>query len=468
MNLYNIATSVKILSLFVVLSACQAPYLNKVKKPALSLFKNERQSGKAVFAVDHNAEEIDEKKLVDILDGSLANGNLGSDFSGVIKSALEKDPLIISAKQNVEAKQSSINVVEAQKDFQFSSTIYGGIEDITDNTKGVALALNASRLIFDGGLLNAQIASKRYSATAANLAFESTLNERAFRLGSIWVELEKYEKLQNKIGDRLAVLDPLIVQLETVAKAGIGDVSKVTAAQRTVSAIRVTETNVAEGLARARLDFLNAFGDLPINVSYDYDFISGLIPKSITDDLIQRSPTILSQYAEYQASVANLATIKAKDNFNVGLEARAMRPFAGSGYDSDESVGFVASKKLFNGEMLASEIKEAEAIVKASIEKIKATYREGSRAARTAQQNIESMNKAIAVSKQNAELTADEIIYLKQQLIIGESTLDSVLSAEARLYEAESKEIEFLAEKQKSELAIISALGLLASSVGYK
>ena len=64
--------------------------------------------------------------------------------------------------------------------------------------------------------------------------------------------------LQKQIDARLAILDPLIEQLEKVAEAGIGDMSKVTAAQRTVSGIRVTQTNISEGLAKARLDFLNA------------------------------------------------------------------------------------------------------------------------------------------------------------------------------------------------------------------
>ena len=63
-------------------------------------------------------------------------------------------------------------------------------------------------------------------------------------------------------------------------------------------------------------------------------------------------------------------------------------------------------------------------------------------------------------------ITSDEIIYLKQQLVIGGSTLDSVLSAEARLYEAESKEINFLAEKRKAQLAIVSNLGLLSPALG--
>ena len=117
--------------------------------------------------------------------------------------------------------------------------------------------------------------------------------------------------------------------------------------------------------------------------------------------------------------------------------------------------------------MLESDIKEAEALAAAKLSQIKASYRLGSQSIQGALQNIESMEKAILVAKENAELTADEITYLRQQLIIGGSTLDSVLSAEARLYDAESKEINFLTEKYKSQVVILGSLGLLSDALGF-
>ena len=129
-----------------------------------------------------------------------------------------------------------------------------------------------------------------------------------------------------------------------------------------------------------------------------------------------------------------------------------MRPFAGSGYDSDESVGLVGRKTLFNGGLLESQIKEAEALVETRAAKIQATYRKGQKSVQAAKQNIDSMDKAILIARENARLTSAEIVYLRQQLIIGGSTLDEVLSAEARLYEAEAREIKLLTEKYKSHL----------------
>ena len=162
--------------------------------------------------------------------------------------------------------------------------------------------------------------------------------------------------------------------------------------------------------------------------------------------------------------MANLKAIEAKDDFNIGFRARALKPFAGNGYDSDESIGLVARKTLFNGGMLESEIVVAKAIAESARSEVEAAYRQGVSIVRSAQQSIESMDKAITLAKENAKVTSEEIAYLRQQLIIGGSTLDSVLSAEARLYDAESKEITFRANKRRAELLIAATLGLLSSA----
>ena len=114
--------------------------------------------------------------------------------------------------------------------------------------------------------------------------------------------------------------------------------------------------------------------------------------------------------------------------------------------------------------MLESEIVAAKAIAESSRSEVEAAYRQGVSIVRSAQQSIESMDKAITLAKENAKVTSEEIAYLRQQLIIGGSTLDSVLSAEARLYDAESKEITFRANKRRAELLIAATLGLLSSA----
>ncbi len=458
----------------VTITACNAPDFGTIKPdfskinilPASVLNISKRSVAQKTEDIAVLSSE-NPLPLKDILEASLATKNSGTDFLASVKYALDTDPVIVSKRREIEAELASVGAAEAQKNFQIGTTLYGGIEDVTDNTKGLALAIDASRLVYDGGKLDSQIASSLFEVEASKMNLAAAIDSRAAELFIKWLELERYKSLEAQIDKRLSVLEPLIDQLEKVAEAGIGDVSKVTAAQRTVSAIKVEKTGVTEGLAQAQLEFSNAFGSLNNGIAFDYDFLTSLVPPEIDDNLVQNAPVLKAQYASYQSSLAQLKALRAKEGFDVGFEARAMRPFAGSSYDSDESIGFVGRKTLFNGGMLESEIKEAEALAEARLAQIKASYRSGARSVQAAIQNIESMEKAILISRENAKLTSDEIVHLRQQLIIGGSTLDSVLSAEARLYKAESKEINFVTEKYKSEVLILSSLGLFSSVIGF-
>jgi len=292
------------------------------------------------------------------------------------------------------------------------------------------------------------------------------MNERALVLARYWAELERYDALNALIESRLLILDPMIEQLERVAEAGVGDISRVTAAERTVSTIRVTQTNIAERREQARVAFLNSFGALPQYGAFDYKLISALVPKSVESELVIQAPGIQAAYATYLSAEAKLADAKKRDGISLNFRARAQRPFGGSEYGSDETVGLVLSKPIYRGNMLASEIKGAEAVVENSVARLQALYREGERTVRAAYQTIESMDKAMDLARESARVTKAETMALRKQLVIGGSTLDSVLSAEARLYDAEAKEINFLAERRSAELVILSALGLLTDAVG--
>jgi outer membrane protein TolC len=120
-------------------------------------------------------------------------------------------------------------------------------------------------------------------------------------------------------------------------------------------------------------------------------------------------------------------------------------------------------KTLYSGNKLSSEIAQAEAKLESQAEIVKASFRIGKKAVETSQQTISSMGKAIDLAVENAKNSLDEIDYLRKQLIIGQSTLDSVLSAEARLYDAQSKEINFVTERKMAELTLLNTFSLLTN-----
>ena len=99
--------------------------------------------------------------------GRLKNQFIDRGFSQTVATAVLKDPSVVSLSQRLTAQLAGYDVSKSQKDFQVSGAIYSGIEDISDNTSGVALVLSANRVVFDGGVIDARIMSQRYAVEAA-------------------------------------------------------------------------------------------------------------------------------------------------------------------------------------------------------------------------------------------------------------------------------------------------------------
>jgi len=404
--------------------------------------------------------------LVDVIGTAGARVNVDAGFKSALGAAVKNDPRVVAAASELEARRASARLTASGRDFNFDATVLGGVEDVTDETAGVAAILKANRVVFDGGQLDAKIEADGFAVKAAEAALDAARNERGARLTQAWIELERYRALQVLIDSRLSILEPLLLQLEKVAASGVGDMSMVASAQRTVSLIRVTQTDVAEKLAQAEVAFRNGFGALPSKASYNADLISKAVPTGRVSKLAETAPALLAEYYGYRSAEASVAAVKALDNFNVAFEAKVQRPFADSTYDSDESVGLVLTKKFYRGDQLKARVENAEAAAASQADRVRSTYRDGEQAVNSARQMISSMDKAVQLALRNAQITRDEIDYLRKQLIIGGSTLESVLSAEAQLYDAESKEIGFIAERRKAEVTILGVTGKLAPALG--
>jgi adhesin transport system outer membrane protein len=446
------------------LAGCQGVELPDVK--ALNPLQALEAKAGEVDTSSAPAEAATLPSLVDMIGTAGAKVNVDAGFKAALSAAVKNDPRVIAAASELEARRASARLTASGKEFNFDATVLGGVEDVTDETAGVAAILKANRVMFDGGQLDAKIEADGFAVRAAEAALDAARNERGVRLTQAWIELERYRALQDLIDSRLSILEPLLLQLEKVAESGVGDMSMVASAQRTVSLIRVTQTDVAEKLAQAEVAFRNGFGTLPSKASYNADLISKAVPSGKIKKLAETAPALLAEYYGYRSAEANVAAVKALDKFNVAFEAKLQRPFADSTYDSDESVGLVLTKKFHRGDQLRARVENAEAAAASQADRVRSTFRDGEQAVNSARQMISSMDKAIQLALENAQITRDEIDYLRKQLIIGGSTLESVLSAEAQLYDAEAKEIGFIAERRKAEVTILGVTGKLAPALG--
>ena len=388
-------------------------------------------------------------------------------FIKAILQAIDQSPDVLAAENEVAASRAKLSITEAGRDTQIKATALGGVEDLSDKTVGVAAILTANRMLYDGGILEAKIDSERFYSRSAEQAYLAARGEHAFALSRAWIELEKYQSLKDLIDSRLSVLDPLLVQLEKIAVAGVGDVGQVAQAQRIVSTILVAETEVSQNYEQAKITFSNVFGSLPVKAAYPAALISKQVPTGTDKQIAEKSPGLVSTYWAYRAAEAAVVATKAQDNFSIGFELKVQQPLGGSGAGSDESFGLALSKNFYQGDQLQSQVRRAEATAHVSAAQVTASYRKVKLTILTAREMIKSMDEAILLAKTNAQSSREEIEYLRKQLIIGGSTLESVLSAEARLYRAESKEIGFIAERRKAENTILAISGSYSGPMAF-
>ena len=123
-------------------------------------------------------------------------------------------------------------------------------------------------------------------------------------------------------------------------------------------------------------------------------------------------------------------------------------------------MGLVISKTLYDGNKLNAEREQAVAQVEAQLAILRATFKEGKRSVEGAQQTILSLDKAIILAEKNAVNAREEIEYQRKQLVIGQSTLDSILMLKQGC-EAEAKEINLMAER-RVRIINFGSLGELA------
>ena len=184
---------------FFGLTACQSPNISKINilPEKFKFFEEKNKESQIEYQSTENSKEPQE--LNDLLKHSLTKVELNKGFSTAISSAVISDPTIISSRERLSQLQSGVSISMAEKDFQFSGTVYGGAEDVSDEVVGLALVLNANRLIYDGGKLDARITSEILTAESAEHAYLAQIDQRAAELAKIWVDLERFETLNGEI-----------------------------------------------------------------------------------------------------------------------------------------------------------------------------------------------------------------------------------------------------------------------------
>ena len=88
-------------------------------------------------------------ELAALIDGSLTKVNVDLGFAETMFEAIDQDPNVRAAKNELSVAKANLRLTEASGDTKVEATALGGVEDITDETVGVAAILTANRMLYD-------------------------------------------------------------------------------------------------------------------------------------------------------------------------------------------------------------------------------------------------------------------------------------------------------------------------------
>lgn len=387
-------------------------------------------------------------------------------FPKAVAMAVLADPETRAARQTIYAGGAGVSEVQAALKPQVSGRLYAGVQDATTGDTGAAATLTLSQMLYDGGETKALVSAAELRHQAAFQSYRAALNASALSATTAWIDLNRYAQLQNQIVRRLDVLNPLIAQLEQVFSAGVADATAIASAKRQINAIRVTEADIAQQYMGARDRFARIFGASPASTTYDASLIRSRAPRSISEDAVLRAPETLAAYLELQAAKSDLVALKARGGFDVGVEAQVVEPADGNAADRDASIGLVFRKTFYDGNRLKSQIAGAEMNVARQTDLITASYDRAIEQGRRNLQAVKTLRRSAELAREDAEIAGQEVELLRQQLSIGQSALEQVLAAEARLFSAQAQQINFNADSDLAQVALLANLGQLADVIG--
>ena len=148
--------------IFSTLAGCKVADFAGLKAIALS---PPVQSSKKVFSKkEHN---LTNPSVIDsILDSRSLPVKLDSGVPEAVSAAVKSDFKVLAAREQAQSQISLVKMTESGKALQLSGSLYGGIEDVTDETAGLAIVLSGNRVLYDGGFLDSTISAQSYKAAA--------------------------------------------------------------------------------------------------------------------------------------------------------------------------------------------------------------------------------------------------------------------------------------------------------------
>lgn len=402
------------------------------------------------------AERSDLKKVD--LAPSLPVRTLSADtrtWNDVVTNSAE----ILAAEISVIDAKQEIEIIQSTKGLQLNSNLQAGSMSILDSKNGLLGTLNADQLLSDFGQTNAKLLQAEANVELAKLNYLNVVENQLLTAALAFSAWEVGLELMDLTYSKQVLAEPIIENLRKLSFAGQIDSIQLATAEQSFAQLEITKLRAMEAVKKAEITLAKFFNASPaeLNVEFsDFDeFTNGLEQFNLMKSLQYR----IAQQRRVLADI-NLLAHKVSDRGSVVARSKLDVPVADN-MAADASVGIIYSKTLRDGgryDKIKNQLEAKIRLAEADMLNVTAETKSRNDDLRTMKTIAKSSNELRLDLIANVE---DQISQLENQLAIGSTSFNELLSSHMELYQLQREEIEAVSELRRINLEIAALNGEL-------
>ena len=412
----------------------------------LASCENLQQDFENIFEKQNNLNEIDLTLNFAVRTLS-ADTNTWNDVVTNSAEILAAEIAILDAKREAE-------VIATAKELQVNSSLQAGSMSISDEKNGALGTLNVDQLISDFGQKDSKILQAIAYVELACLIYLNTIDNQLLQAALALNAWEAGYELMNLTYSKQVLAAPLVDNLRRLASAGQIDSIQLATAEQSLAQLELTNVQTRKAINKAEVTIKKYFNKSPDKLNIDLQDLGRFVGKL---EKFTPSRSLTYRLTEQRKTLADLSLLVHKSSDKGSLVARSKIDVpAASNMDADASVGFVYSKNLRDGgrhekitQQLETKIRQAETDLTAVSVELKTRNSD-------LQMEKSYLKSASQLRLQLIANVEDQISQLEDQLSIGSTSFNELLSAHIELYQLQRDEIEASSELSKVNLELIA------------
>ena len=368
-------------------------------------------------------------------------------------------PEILAAEIAIIDAQREAEIVATAKGLQVNSTIQAGSMSLVDEKNGMLGSINIDKLVTDFGQTDARTLQANVNIEIAKLNYLSVVEKQLLTAGLALNAWESGYEVINLTFSKQVLAEPLIENLRRLAVAGQIDATQLAAAEQQFAQLELTKARSMEAVKKAEIIINKFFNKTPDQLKIDLQELENFTSKLGKTKPIQ---SVTYRIAQQRKAAADMTLLVHKTSDKGSIVARSKLDVpAADNMETDATVGIVYSKILRDGgrhekitNQLEAKIRLAEADMLSAMVEVKSKDAD-LRAVKTIVKSSNALRMDLINNLQ------DQISQLEDQLAIGTTSFNELLSSHIELYQLQREEIESFSELRRVNLELIAVSGLL-------